>query len=139
MDRRAFIGTMAGGLLAAPFAAGAQPAGKVYRIGFLAFSPPDPSLDGAFRRGLRDHGYIEGRNVVIEYRSADGQLNRLPDRAADPSVWPGPFCHPRPSKGVLESEVGGKVTILGDLFTGGWLTYFWSTAAGQFDAVLTSD
>jgi putative ABC transport system substrate-binding protein len=42
------------------------------------------SLDGAFRRGLHDHGYIEGRNVVIEYRSAEGQLSRLPDRAAEP-------------------------------------------------------
>jgi putative ABC transport system substrate-binding protein len=83
MDRRTFLGTLAGGLLAAPLVAGAQQAGKVYRIGFLAFSPPDPSLDGAFRRGLHEHGYIEGRNVVIEYRSADGQLNRLPDRAAE--------------------------------------------------------
>jgi putative ABC transport system substrate-binding protein len=81
--RRAFIGTLASGLLAAPLAAGAQQAGKVYRIGFLAFSPPNPSLDGAFRQGLRDLGYIEGRNLVIEYRSADGQLGRLPDRAAE--------------------------------------------------------
>jgi putative ABC transport system substrate-binding protein len=55
----------------------------VYRIGFLAFSPPDPSLDGAFRRGLQEHGYVEGRNIVIEYRSADGRLDQLPGRAAE--------------------------------------------------------
>jgi putative ABC transport system substrate-binding protein len=70
-------------LLTEPLAVQAQPAGKVYRIGFLAFSPPDPSLDGAFRQGLRDLGYVEGRNLVIEYRSAYGQMNRLPDRAAE--------------------------------------------------------
>ncbi len=82
MDRRAFMGVLSGGL-AGPLASEAQQAGKVYRIGFLAFSPPDPSLDGAFRQGLRDFGYVEGRNLVIEYRSADGQMNRLPDLAAE--------------------------------------------------------
>jgi putative ABC transport system substrate-binding protein len=70
-------------LLAVPLAVQAQPAGKIHRIGYLAFSSPDPSLDGAFRQGLRDLGYVEGRNLVIEYRSADGQMNRLPDRAAE--------------------------------------------------------
>src|ERR1700687_652874 len=83
VDRRVFISAVAGGFLTSRIAAEAQQAGKVHRIGFLAFSPPDPSLAASFRRGLRDHGYVEGRNVVIEYRSADGQLNRLPDRAAE--------------------------------------------------------
>jgi putative ABC transport system substrate-binding protein len=70
-------------LLAAPLAAEAQPAGKVSRIGFLAFAPPDPSLDGAFRQGLRELGYVEGRNVVIEWRSAHQQPARLPELAAE--------------------------------------------------------
>jgi hypothetical protein len=50
----------------------------------------------------------------------------------DTSVWPGPFCHPKPPNGVFESEVGGKATVVGDLFTIGWLTYFWSTDANRF-------
>ncbi len=57
----------------------------------------------------------------------------------DPSVWPGPFCHPKPPNGVFESEVGGEVTVVGDLFTIGWRTYFWSTANSRFESILTSD
>ena len=70
MDRRAFIGTLAGTILAAPLAVEAQPAGKVPRIGFLQ---PGPSLPGrfeAFRQGLRDLGYVEDKNVIIEFRVA---------------------------------------------------------------------
>jgi len=83
MERRALLAGTGAALLAAALAAEAQTGGKLYRIGFLAFSPPDPSLDGAFRQGLRELGYVEGRNLVIEYRSADGQLNRLADGAAE--------------------------------------------------------
>jgi putative ABC transport system substrate-binding protein len=84
MDRRAFIGTLAGGLLAAPLAAGAQQAGKIARIGYLASSQSsEPSVSEAFRQGLRDLGYVEGRNVVIDYRSAEGKAERLPDLAAE--------------------------------------------------------
>ncbi len=70
MDRRAFIGTIAGGLLAAPLAVKAQQAGKVYRIGFL--DPGSPSVNRfvleAFRDGLRELGYVEGQQIVIEDR-----------------------------------------------------------------------
>jgi putative ABC transport system substrate-binding protein len=83
VDRRSFIGTLAAGLLAAPLAAEAQ-AGKVPRIGYLH---PDlaanPHLHEAFRQGLRDLGYVEGRNVVIEYRDAEGKPERLPALAAE--------------------------------------------------------
>ena len=75
MDRRAFIGTLAGGLLAAPLAAEAQPAGKVYRIGVL--STADGPEWEAFRQGLRALGYVEGRNLQIEYRWHAGQFDRL--------------------------------------------------------------
>jgi putative ABC transport system substrate-binding protein len=81
VDRRAFIGTLTGGLLAAPLAAGAQQADKVARIGVLSFGAPEPFREG-FRRALVDLGYIEGRNVVIEHRWADGQTDRLPILAA---------------------------------------------------------
>lgn len=63
----------------------AQPAGKVYRIGILEAIPAErnaANLD-ALRRGLREMGYVEGRNLVLEYRSADGRAERFPDLAAE--------------------------------------------------------
>src|SRR5712692_5575876 len=84
MHRRAFLGTVAGGLLAAPLAVEAQQAAKIARIGFLAANlAPNPHLREAFRQGLRDLGYVEGRNLVIEYRSAEGRFERLPALAAE--------------------------------------------------------
>jgi putative tryptophan/tyrosine transport system substrate-binding protein len=85
MDRRTFIGTLTGSLLVAPFAAEAQQAGKVYRIGILETIPVAQNaakLD-ALRKGLRDLGYVEGRNLLIEYRSADGRAERFPDLASE--------------------------------------------------------
>jgi len=63
----------------------AQPAGKVYRIGVLETIPQAlnaPNLD-ALRRGLRERGYVEGKNFVIEYRSADGRADRFPGLATE--------------------------------------------------------
>ena len=85
MDRRTFIGRVAGSLLCAPIAARAQPAEKVYRIGILETLPASrnaANLD-ALRKGLRDLGYVEGRNLIIEYRSADGRAERFPDLAKE--------------------------------------------------------
>ena len=85
MDRRTFIGGIAGGLLAAPLAAPAQQVGKVYRIGILETIPASQNaakLD-ALRKGLRDLGYVEGRNLIIEYRSADGRAERFSDLASE--------------------------------------------------------
>ncbi len=82
--RRAFIGTLAGALLAAPLASEAQQAAKVPRIGYLAPNlAAGPLGREAFRQGLRDLGYVEGRNLVIEYRDADGKFERLPALAAE--------------------------------------------------------
>src|SRR5437660_7070332 len=85
MDRRMFIGGVAGGLFATPLPAPAQQAGKVYRIGILEAIPAAQNaanLD-ALRNGLRELGYVEGRNLVIEYRSADGRAERFPDLASE--------------------------------------------------------
>ena len=82
MDRRAFIGTLAGGLLAAPLAAEAQQAGKIWRVGVLITST-SPQMDDAFRKGLRDLGWIEGQNIALEYRYSEGRPERLLDMAAD--------------------------------------------------------
>jgi putative ABC transport system substrate-binding protein len=73
-------------LLAAPLVAEAQPAGKVYRIGFLGAASPSGAyahLVEAFRQGLRDLGYVEGKNVAIEYRWAEDRYDRLPALAAE--------------------------------------------------------
>ena len=79
MDRRAFIGMIASGALAAPTAARAQPAGRMYRIGVLDAVPAAQNVANldALRRGLREAGYVEGRNLIIEYRSADGRAERF--------------------------------------------------------------
>jgi putative tryptophan/tyrosine transport system substrate-binding protein len=85
MDRRTFIGGIAGGLLAVPLIARAQQTGKIYRIGILeaiAAAQNAANLD-ALRKGLRELGYVEGRNLIIEYRSADGRAERFPDLAAE--------------------------------------------------------
>jgi ABC-type uncharacterized transport system substrate-binding protein len=79
MDRRAFLAGAAA-LLAAPLAAKAQQAGRVYRVGYLSTGALPPE---AFLQGLRDLGYVEGRNVVIDYRSAEGKPERLPALAAE--------------------------------------------------------
>jgi putative ABC transport system substrate-binding protein len=79
MDRRRFLLTSLAGVLAAPRAVEAQRAGKVYRIGFLGNSTPalEANLVGRFREGLRDLDYVEGLNVLIEYRWAEGQYERF--------------------------------------------------------------
>jgi len=70
-------------LLAAPLAAEAQQA-QISRIGFLFYGAPGPSPElDAFRQGLRDLGYIEGQNITIEYRFANGRVGRLPELAAE--------------------------------------------------------
>jgi len=82
MDRRAFLGTF--GLLATPLAAEAQQAAKVARIGWLSLKlAAAPHMPEAFRQGLRALGYVEGRNVVIEYRDAEGKPERLPALASE--------------------------------------------------------
>ena len=85
MERRRFIGVIAGGLLAAPPAAEAQQAAKAPRIGFLGNSTAalEANLVGPFREGLRDLGYVEGRNILIEYRWAEGKYERFPALIAE--------------------------------------------------------
>ena len=82
--RRQFLVT-AGALLVAPRGLQARQSGKIYRIGWLQTAPRPavPHLLAAFEQGLRDHGYVVGRNVVIEFAVADGKIERLPDLARE--------------------------------------------------------
>src|SRR5262245_56944409 len=85
MDRRAFIAIVGGSILAAPLATRAQQAGEIHRIGYLAVRSADDSLPfrEALRQGLSDLGGIEGRNIAIEYRYAEGKYDRMPTLAAE--------------------------------------------------------
>jgi len=85
VKRRAFIGTVAGGLLAAPLAAGAQSRGKTWRVGFLSGSarPPDDAVPLPLRQALQELGYVEPQNVVYLGRWAEAKQDRLPGLAAE--------------------------------------------------------
>jgi putative ABC transport system substrate-binding protein len=84
MDRRTFLGTLTGGLLA-PLAARAQQPGKVYRIGWLGSTQPRSPIPGGdpFVAALRERGYVEGQHIVIERRYSEGREDRFPGYAAE--------------------------------------------------------
>jgi putative tryptophan/tyrosine transport system substrate-binding protein len=85
MNRRTFLCGLTLGTLAAPLAVEAQEAGKTWRIGFL--SPYSADFDqtwrAAFKQGLRDIGYVEGKNLVIDERHVKGRYERFPEVVAD--------------------------------------------------------
>src|SRR5215813_4301968 len=85
MDRRAFITVVGASILAGPLAAETQQAGKVPRMGFLSLTSPSdrPPLLDAFRQRLRELGWVEDQNIVIDYRYAQDRVDRLPDLAAE--------------------------------------------------------
>ena len=85
LTRRRFLQAVGGCVLTAPLAADAQPAGKVYRVGILETTSQTLNAANveAFKLGLKELGYSEGRNLSIEYRSADGRAERFPDLASE--------------------------------------------------------
>ena len=83
MQRRTFMALVSGGLLAAPLVAGAQPAGKVSRVGRLSPSVSEPTSFEAFKRGLEDRGWNLGRDLLLEPRWADEKPDRLTTFAAE--------------------------------------------------------
>jgi ABC-type uncharacterized transport system substrate-binding protein len=86
MDRRSFL-VEVGALVSLPLAAEAQQPAKVPRVGYLSmFSRSDPTFEpfrDVFKQGLREHGYIEGQTITVEWRFAEGSRARLPDLAAE--------------------------------------------------------
>jgi putative ABC transport system substrate-binding protein len=82
MDRRSFVAAGVA-LLATPIAAEVRPAGKVHRIGYLGSGSSTSGFHEQFRQGLRELGWVEGQNIVIDYRFADGRFDRLPELAGE--------------------------------------------------------
>ena len=85
MRRREFVIGLVWAVAAWPLATRSEQGGKIYRIGILEQIPADRNAANlaGLRKGLRDLGYVEGRNLVIEYRSADGRVERFPDLASE--------------------------------------------------------
>src|SRR5262249_34129239 len=85
MRRRAFLTLLGGAAVAWPLAARAQQPAKVWRVGVLETISAQLNATNfeALRKGLRDLGYVEGQNLTIEYRSADGQIERFPQLAEE--------------------------------------------------------
>jgi ABC-type uncharacterized transport system substrate-binding protein len=87
ITRRKLLVALGVSVLATSLVSFAQQQGKIWRIGFLSQRPRPASLDsdifGAFRRGMRELGYVEGKNLVIEWRWAEGKYDRLPELAAE--------------------------------------------------------
>jgi len=96
MDRRAFLGTLTGGLLAAPLAAGAQQVRKVYRVGYVSPTSGVGPAGLAFDRRLRDSGLVEGENVLVDRQFMGGREDQYPavlgdlERRVDVIVVTGP-------------------------------------------------
>jgi putative ABC transport system substrate-binding protein len=86
MDRRAFIAIVGGSILAAPLGVEAQQVGKLARVGYLSSHSPEAFRVEALRQALHGVGLVEGRNLIIDYRSAEGKFDRLPGRQPSLSV-----------------------------------------------------
>jgi ABC-type uncharacterized transport system substrate-binding protein len=83
MRRREFITLLGGAVTLWPFAVPAQQAAKIPTIGFLSGGSPGSPFIDAFESGLRDLGWVKGKNIAIEYRYAEGKAELLPNLAAD--------------------------------------------------------
>jgi putative ABC transport system substrate-binding protein len=85
MRRREFISVLGGAVLAWPLVARSQQPAKLFRIGYLRISSPslEPHYVEAFRQKLRELGHVDGENIVVEYRWAEGQDSRLPKLASE--------------------------------------------------------
>jgi putative ABC transport system substrate-binding protein len=104
IGRRAFFRSLAAGILAAPHVAWAQ-AAKVWRVGVLMdLYPPDANPPQALRQKLRDLGYVEGRNLIIDWRYQLGQSDRLPALAAE-------LVHSKPDAIVADSTVATRAVL----------------------------
>ena len=126
--RLAFSITLALVGLFSPLAAEAQQGAKVPRIGYLAPNlAASPHLPEAFRQGLRDLGYVEGRNLVIEYRDAEGKFERFPALAAELVALKVDVIVAPPTAAALAAKQATRTlpivfAVVGDPVTSGLIT-----------------
>src|SRR5260370_137568 len=83
MDRRTFLGTLAGALLSTPITVKARPVRKSWRIGYLSPAEVHNPIDEAFERSMKVLGYVEGQNILFERRYTAGQPDRIDEIAAE--------------------------------------------------------
>src|SRR5262245_923261 len=83
MDRRAFITLVGVSILAKPLAGEGQPAGKVYQVGYLDLGAPARGVSAPLRAALKELGYVEGHNLLLEPRFADAKTDQLPGLAKE--------------------------------------------------------
>ena len=83
MQRREFITLLGGAAVAWPLAARAQQPNRIPRVGVLASASATSPIEDAFRQGMRDLGYVEGQNVVLEYKDAAGRTDSFPQCDAE--------------------------------------------------------
>ena len=114
MDRRAFIATVASGLLAAPLAGEAQQVAKVPKLGYLTHGSSEGAADSAFMRALRDLGWVDGRTIVIEARYTAGSLERTQEfvrefiaRGVDVIVAWSPYAVAAAKRGTRTTPIVG--------------------------------
>ena len=124
MPRRAFIAAITGGLLAAPLVVKAQQAGKVYRIGILGNVPLSDTegarLWGALTQGLRELGYVEDQNLIVEHLSTEGRSERLPALAAALVRWkPEVIVVPNNSNALAARKATQTIPIVAATFSEG--------------------
>jgi putative ABC transport system substrate-binding protein len=118
VDRRTFLGTLAGGLATAPLAAEAQQTEKVYRIAILGNVPLNDAegarLWGALSQGL---GYVEGQNIAVNHQSSEGRYERLPALAAELIRWrPDVIVVPNNSNALAAREATQTIPIVAATF-----------------------
>src|SRR5215467_6433136 len=113
MRRRDFI-TLVGGATAWSLTAHAQQPGKVPLIGFLHYGSPGPSPEiEAFRQGLREFGYVEGQNVIAEYRYARGRVEQMPELAAElVRLKPDVIVTPTTPASIAAKQATGTIPII---------------------------
>ena len=113
MDRRAFLQTLAGGLLAAPLAAEAQPAPKPARVALVCGARCEGGGYDAFRQGLRELGRVEGRNLVVDVRGAEGRPDRLPALVAElVAARPDIIVAVAPQPALAAKDAAGAIPVV---------------------------